>query len=229
MRAHGGDPFVSLLLVGQERQPVVLVENFSPCADQLVDEAAALDFREMGEFYPGVRARVGPSYYDGVSSVLGPILCKAFGAGAMARFERALYSIATTPSPALSLAQRIPHFDSADAGGIAIIHYLSRADFGGTSFYRHRSTGFEAIDASREQAYFSALKSDFERTGEPPAAYIDGDTHLFERTASFGAAFNRALIYPSRVLHCASIPNGVELPPDPRTGRLTVASFLSIR
>jgi hypothetical protein len=142
-------------------------------------------------------------------------------------FNRALWSVAATPPGQLSLAQRIPHIDGVTEGMIAIVHYLARDDFGGTSFYRHRSTGFETVDESRHRRYLDALKRDFATHNEPPAAYIEGDTPLFERTAGYDAIFNRAIIYRSSLLHCADLPNGTVLPADPRTGRLTIASFLT--
>ena len=46
---------------------------------------------------------------------------------------------------------------------------------------------------------------------------------------TYDAVFNRALIYRSSLLHCADLPNQAGLPVDVRTGRLTVASFLSAR
>jgi hypothetical protein len=112
---------------------------------------------------------------------------------------------------------------------IAIIHYLGHEDQGGTAFYRHRSTGFETVDAARHRRYLDTLRDDFATHGEPEPAYIEGDTALFERTAGYDAAFNRALIYRSSLLHCAMLPNHVALPGTVREGRLTVASFLRVQ
>jgi hypothetical protein len=143
--------------------------------------------------------------------------------------NRALYSIATTPSAELILPQRIPHIDGVEDGRIAIIHYLSHEAYGGTAFYRHRSTGFETVDAARHPGYVAALIEDFAAHGQPAPAYIQGDTAVFEAIARYDAVFNRALIYRSNLLHCAVLPNDTPLPADVRSGRLTVASFLSAR
>lgn len=213
--------------IGAERQPVVVVEGFAPRPEALVVEAHALPFRPMGEFYPGVRAPVSPLWFEGLAALLAPIMREVFDARDELVFNRALWSIATAPPAGLSLAQRIPHIDGVKDGMIAIVHYLAREPFGGTSFYRHRSTGFETVDAARHRAYLDALKQDFATHGEPPPAYIEGDTALFERTARYEAVFNRAIIYRSSLLHCADLPNGVTLPADPRSGRLTVAAFLT--
>jgi hypothetical protein len=215
--------------VGAERQPVVIVENFAPDPEALIAAAETLPFVPMGEYYPGVRAAVTPAYFEGLAPMLTPVMREVFGAHHRIGFTRALYSIATTPPADLTLAQRIPHIDGVAEGMIAIIHYLGHEDQGGTAFYRHRSTGFETVDAARHRRYLDTLRDDFATHGEPEPAYIEGDTALFERTAGYDAAFNRALIYRSSLLHCAMLPNHVALPGTVREGRLTVASFLRVQ
>lgn len=214
--------------IGAEGQPVVVVENFSPHPERLVAEAERLDFQTLGEFYPGVRAPVLPGYFEGLGAALTSIAREVFGGRDRLSFTRALYSLATTPPGDLTLAQRIPHIDGTEEGMVAIIHYLSPWDHGGTAFYRHRSTGFETVDAGRHRAYLDALGRDFAVHGEPAAAYIDGDTPIFERIAAYDGVFNRALIYRSSLLHSARLPNDAVLPRDVRAGRLTAASFLTV-
>lgn len=215
--------------IGTERQPVVVVENFAPDPEGLIAAAEALHFAPMGKYYPGIRAPVTPAYFEGLAQVLTPVMREVFGAHDRIGFTRALYSIATTPPAELSLAQRIPHIDGVAEGMIAIIHYLARADHGGTAFYRHRSTGFETVDAARHRRYLDALRDDFAAQGEPAPAYIEGDTAIFEQAARYDAVFNRALIYRSSLLHCAVLPNDTVLPGTVREGRLTVASFLRVQ
>ena len=228
--AHGeGQQSIHVDAIGSEGEPVVVVENFSPHPERLVADAETLAFAPMGEFYPGVRAAVLPSYFEGLAPLLASVMREVFGQRERVGFTRALYSIVTTPPGRLSLAQRIPHIDGLEPGMIAILHYLSDEAFGGTAFYRHRSTGYETVDAARHPRYIEALRADFARCGEPAPAYIAGDTPIFERTARYGAVFNRALIYRSSLLHCADLPNDMAFPADVRAGRLTVASFLSGR
>ena len=70
------------------------------------------------------------------------------------------------------------------------------------------------------------MNAEVRATGMPPAQYVDGDTSLFERIASYQAAFNRALIYRGSMLHSVNVPPGFVPDTDPRTGRLTVNTFL---
>lgn len=221
-------PSIRIDHIGHERQPVVVVNDFSPHPDRLVEDSGTRDFGVMGPYYPGVRAPVSPLYFEGLAATLTPILRDVFGARSRVAFDRALYSIATTPPQDLTLAQRIPHIDGVEPGMMAIIHYLSRDDLGGTAFYRHRSTGFEAVTSERHQAYLDALKTDLQRHGEPPASYIAGDTPIFEQIAGYEPAYNRALIYRGNLLHCACLTDMPKPGAKTELRRLTVASFLSV-
>jgi len=75
-------------------------------------------------------------------------------------------------------------------------------------------------------AFKAALEAGVAQHGLPPAAYISGDTPLYEQIARYEARPNRALIYRSRALHCGDIVPGAELAADPVNGRLTINSFL---
>uniref|UniRef100_B0T6X9 Uncharacterized protein n=1 Tax=Caulobacter sp. (strain K31) TaxID=366602 RepID=B0T6X9_CAUSK len=220
---------VKVEFIGQEGEPVVVVDHCAPDPAALVNAAMARDYAPLGEFYPGVRTHASKAYFESLGPLLAKVAREVFGYREQLALLRSLYSLVTTPPADLSLAQRIPHFDSVDDGMIAVLHYLTPRDLGGTSFYRHRSTGFETVGASRHQHYLQTLRADFERHGTPPAGYIAGDTAIFERIASFPAAYNRALIYRSSLLHCAAVDSHQPLSPDPSVGRLTIASFLAAR
>lgn len=218
-------PRISTEYVGREREPVVIIDDFAPDPDALVEAAAACDFRPLGEYYPGPRVPAPPSYLPSVGAVLAEVLRDRFGFRERLSVRRALFSLVTTPPSALSLAQRIPHVDAVDPGAIAIVHYLSAAPLGGTAFYRHRATGFETIDTDRQRHFLTTLKAEFAASGEPAPGYIDGDTAQFERISLAEPAWNRAVIYRGSLLHCAQVP-AAAISPDVRTGRLTIASFL---
>jgi len=220
---------IRLERLGREGLPIAIVEDFAPNPDELIALAGAAHFETLGEFYPGPRARAPAHYIGSVSSIVAPVVSAIAGAGNSLRLDRALFSIATTPPKDLTLAQRLPHIDSVNERAIAIVHYLSRCEFGGTAFYRHRTTGFESVSEDRHARYLSELKSDILRFGEPPPAYIEGDTPLFEQIGKVDAKFNRAVIYRSNQFHCAMLPNDGPLPNAPEDGRLTIASFLTIQ
>ena len=215
--------------LGYESLPIAIIDNFADEPDRLIASACEAHFEQIGEFYPGPRARAPAVYMTGVASIVAPVVSALFGVGDSLRLDRALFSIATTPPKDLTLAQRLPHIDSVNERAIAIIHYLSKNEFGGTAFYRHRATGFESVSEARHARYLDQLKSDILKFGEPSPAYIAGDTPLFEQIGRVEAKFNRAVIYRSNQLHCAILPNDALLPVAPREGRLTIASFLTIQ
>jgi len=215
---------VSITHHGAEAQPVVVIDGFADAA-RFRDDAAFLSFAPIGPHYPGIRAPVSPRMLRDLLVRLEPVAQAAFGVGGLAIAD-AFYSIVTTPPAALAPIQRLPHFDEVSPTRLALLHYLSPDERSGTAFYRHRTTGFESIDAARLDRYRAALDADLRRDGLPEAGYIAGDTPLFERLAVHQGRFNRAILYRSNTLHCADLPVDLAFDPDPATGRLTVNTFL---
>lgn len=221
-------PALHVERIGREAEPVVVIDDFAPDPHGLRTIAARLRFAPDDLHYPGVKAAVTRAYFDGIHDRIADACAAAFGYTGGADLIGAFYQLVTRPPAALSLVQRIPHFDALEPGRIAMLHYLSAGDQGGTAFYRHRATGFETIDAARVETFLAACQRDVAAHGPPPPAYIDGDTPAFERTAVFTPRFNRVLIYRSSLLHSGVIPDHCTLSADPLNGRLTVASFLAV-
>jgi len=79
----------------------------------------------------------------------------------------------------------IPHYDSADPRILAAVIYLFDRSHSGTSFYRHRTTGYERIREDNAQNYKIALNHNMKTLG-PPAReiqtaampYLKGSTRL---------------------------------------------------
>lgn len=211
---------------GNEAEPVVVIDNFVADPARLVDDAGFLHFDKRGGHYPGIRAIVPPALARPPVDALTAIIAEVFGLGVPAIVD-AFYSIVTTPPSALTLIQRLPHFDGVEPGRLALLHYLSTDERGGTAFYRHRTTGFETVTTSRLDPYRATLANDLRREGPPPPGYIAGDTPLFERVASYAGRYNRAILYRSHTLHCADLPDGMDFAASPYDGRLTVNTFLA--
>jgi Family of unknown function (DUF6445) len=211
--------------IGHEAVPVVVIDDFVARPELLAGDAAMLGFVPMGPHYPGVRAVVPPALVKRFVDPLEGVIAEVFGVRAFDVID-ALYSLVTTSPAELTLIQRLPHFDGVEPERLALLHFLGRLDNGGTAFYRHRSTGFERVTAARYTTYTKALESELAAKGMPDPAYIAGDTDLFEEIAVYEGAYNRALLYPSNVLHCARILETVPLTTNPDAGRLTVNTFL---
>ncbi|PZN33869.1 MAG: hypothetical protein DIU71_04015 [Proteobacteria bacterium] len=223
---HPGIRFRTLT-IGRERAPLLVIDQFVADPERLVRKAAMRRFVPCGRFFPGIRTPAPPSYQHLIETRLGPVLAECFGFAATSfRFPTCHYSLVTTPPVQLEPLQRIPHVDSVEPEGLAAVHYLFKDDLGGTAFYRHRSTGYEYVDASRRQRYFDVLLAELAGPDCPPAQYIDGDTALFQQIAREEGVFNRMLVYRRNSLHSASLGACFVPDPNPRTGRLSINCFI---
>jgi hypothetical protein len=221
---------LSIISIGTERAPVIIVDDFLSNAEMLVDYAATSSaFRvDPGTYYPGARALIPKAYGLAVSGLLRDPIWKTFGkAVGGITVGPAAFSLVTTLPKDLKFYQRVPHTDGFDNGQIALLHYLCGPQNGGTSFYRHRKTGFEIVDNARA-AEFERIRNAQWAANPPEARYIDGDNAEYERIHSIDAAFNRLIIYRSVSLHSGNIAADFSFDPNPRTGRLTANTFLHL-
>ena len=212
--------------VGREGQQVVVIDNFLAEAEALVEQAAGAAFAPARPDRAS-RARMPLAYTFVFRDELAEVFREAFAlnvediAGGQTDF-----SIVTTRPERAHARQLYPHFDGPDPNIIAGLHYLCDGAKGGTSLYRHRATSYEMIVREREASYVAALKGEIAR-GLRRTQFPCGDSELFERIASFPAAFNRLLIYRGVGLHSGDIAPDFRFDPDPRTGRLTANTFLA--
>lgn len=218
-------PTVDLLDLGRDVPPAVTVDGFAQSPETWRAEALDEGYEFRGDFYPGRRKHVSARYFDDVGGRLGAIMRSVFGCRTSLKVDRALYSIVSTAPDDLSLAQRIPHFDDSADNAFALVHYLSHDVFGGTAFYRHKSTGLAQITSIRHASYLEELAEDLNVLGEPGPAYIAETTAIFDQIGTADFAYNRAVIYHGNQLHCPVVPLHIMHPDEPATGRLTIAAF----
>jgi hypothetical protein len=221
-------PAISVHRIGNEHQPVVVIDDFAADPDALRAAAIAAAFGPAIHHYPGIRAALPDDYLAAQMPVVEAALGEAFGSAPRLEMIDASFSIVTTPRAALSVSQRLPHCDAYDVQRIAMVHYLSPDDRHGTGFFRHRSTGFESVDARRAAIYPHQVDAELRYGSPPPPDYWTGDGALFERIFAVEAKYNRAIIYPSFLFHSGLIGADASLSPGPANGRLTVTGFFSI-
>lgn len=218
----------TLMRIGREQRPVVVIDDLAPDPDRLRRYAAEAGFGPARHQYPGVRAALPDWYWPDARDAVAEAFAMIVGRNADVAVIDASYSIVTTPRSSLTVGQRLPHCDAHAAEQIALVHFLTAADEGGgTAFYRHRSTGFETIDARRRAVFDGQLDAELRYGGPPPAEFIGADDRRFERIAIVEARYNRALLYLGMSLHSGAIPSGASLSPDPVHGRLTITGFLA--
>jgi hypothetical protein len=219
---------VQRLSLGREGAPLLVVDNLVNDPAELVELAASKMFAASPTYYPGMRAKAPLTYQRFILEELRPEIDATFGLrGRVLRFTECNFSLVTTPGEKLSYLQRIPHVDSLMNDELAMIHYLFRANYGGTAFYRHRRTGFEYVDKARQIEYMSHVEAEKAGPDSAPAAYIIGDTPLYERIAAQEGVFNRLLMYRRTTLHSGSIDASFVPDANPRTGRLSINAFLA--
>lgn len=219
------DAAVAVEHIGEERQPLVVIDDALAEPDALLKDAEARAFSRIGPYYPGVRAAIEDRHAAALCESIQPPVNQHLNISRQRWTGQCFYSLVTTPPEQLALIQRLPHFDGFNPEGVAILYYLE-AEQGGTSFFRHKTSGFETITEDRFPAYKAKLETELRTHGVPPARYIADGEPLFERTRNVEAAFNRMLIYRGVMLHSGAIGAGATLSPDPARGRLTVTGFL---
>ncbi|HEY0685013.1 MAG TPA: DUF6445 family protein [Steroidobacter sp.] len=218
---------IEKLTIGREGAPLLVIDNFVAEPDRLVSRAAKAPFASGGRYYPGIRAKAPPSYENFLATRLQPLLSQYFGINsASLRLSMCHFSLVTTPAAQLTLPQCLPHVDSFAPEGVATIHYLFKENLGGTAFYRHRATGYEYLDESRRPTYSRTLEAECSGPARPIGEYINGDTPIFEQVARAESVFNRMLVYRRNSLHSGSIDRAFIPDANPRTGRLSINSFV---
>lgn len=213
--------------IGKEAQPVLVIENYLADPESLIDYCARFcRFNTADAYYPGARAPVPDIYVQIMNHELNKIIYTTFGiSGAIIKSAQSDFSMVLTPPEKLKPIQCTPHYDSLLSTELAAVHYLCDARLGGTSFYRHRATGFEYINEARAAAYTNVIKEQA-LYADYPKNYMNGSNDFFEQIASFSAVFNRLIIYRCTSLHSGNISPDFLFDPHPRTGRLTVNTFL---
>ena len=217
-------------VVGNEKTPVVIIDDPIQSTDELVRHASAhARFAGDGRFaYPGIRANLPAEYVDAVVPALIDIIREVYDPPARldVQLVHQLYSLITRPPEDLAPLQRVPHFDHHSPYYFATVHYLNPGNFAGTGMFRHRPTGFERIPQNRYPSYAKAAESHVRAHGPPVARYINASDDHFELIAELEYRQNRLIMYPGNTLHSGLIEPERDITGDPATGRLTANLFL---
>ena len=217
-------------IVGNEKTPVLVVDNFLHEAEALLGFAIKFgEFRDGTDFYPGIQSNVPKFYSQALQTYLPDIICEAFNiTRENISHSRSTYSMVLTPPARLAIPQARPHTDTINKNKLACVHYLCTPEKGGTSLYRHKATGFETLSPERMDEYAQYLEREAKDTSWQKK-YINGSNQYYEEIGRYEANFNRLIMYPSDALHSASIPENFQFRPNPVVGRLTLNSFIYLK
>jgi len=228
--AFNPDASVSSARVGQCPIVVTVADNVLLHPQRVAEFAPGHSFAEdKGNLYPGVRARVPVAFSPPLREWLTRALHRAgmLEESCHISDDASFFSIVNKSPANLLPLQRIPHYDSTDPGVFAAVLYLFDRAGCGTSFYRHRATGYEKINGDNEGNYQTALNRNMKTLGPPARQYMNGSNDVFERLHSVDSVFNRMVIYSGNVLHAADIDGSLVSGNDGSQWRLTISSLIN--
>jgi hypothetical protein len=229
MFAFNPNASVSSTRVGECPVAVTVADNVLLRPQQLAEFGLGLQFFEDdSNLYPGIRARLPAEFSRPFHAWLTNTLrCTGvLEESSYVHEDASFFSIVNKNRANLLPLQRIPHYDSTDPRVFAAVIYLFDRANSGTSFYRHRTTGYETIGDDNKDNYRIALNRNMKNLGPPAREYTNGSNAFFERTHSVDSAFNRIVIYSGNVLHAADIDGSLFTGNDNSQWRLTISSLV---
>lgn len=219
---------VNFLRIGDEEQPLLIIDDLVSNPDELVEIASNSNWMQPeSTYYPGINAQLPHSYSKVIIDGLRDQIARAFN---IPKTQKLLVSgfwgLTTFPLEKFDPWQKIPHYDRAEIDHLAMVHYMNKEIKGGTGFFRHIPTGYESISPNRVQEYRDYVTHWIDEKGASQLVDFAGEkTPDFELFYSVPFKYNRIAIYPSYVLHCA-LYSGIDIDENPRTGRLTANNFI---
>lgn len=219
--------------IGKEKTPLLVIDDFANMPSDLISFAGdgSLFKADERNYYPGKRLVAPKIYAEELCQKYQAIIKSTFGLSNMSNVEPVMSALAVSDlvPERLRPMQMLPHFDTTLSNQIAVVHYLCGPEHGGTSFYQHRTSGFESVTEQRLMSYSTLLKKEAigNQIHKSPC-YINGSNTMFEQVYSVPAKMNRAIIYPSNLLHSGNINSLLGLSSKPINGRLTVGSFIIV-
>ena len=219
--------------IGEEKTPIIIIDDYLNDPQILVTLAKQqqTNFKTDDHTqYPGLRT---PLPKHCVVDYLKPLMqgfYKVFNIDyALTPYPKDnTFSLITTPAKQLSAIQTLPHFDTNSSNLIAIIHYLGEGEHGGTGFFRHKKTGFEAINASRKNTYLEHVKFYLE-SSNAKHEYCTRQHSEFECYKHIPYKQNRLIVFPGYLLHSSIVNTNTDISILPQTGRLTANMFVQFK
>ena len=205
---------------------VFVVEDFLENPERLLDYAREKAyFGNVGDdrtAYPGIRDRLPKPYERAMAEVVSLV----YGIQ-KPEIRRCMLSLATLPPEELADGQKIPHVDAFADDRFAAVHFLCGKPHGGTAIYRYLPENLVRLRENRRGVVRKMIRN-VARYPQEHQGYLKGDTRFYKQEVVVEAQFNRLVLYPSNLLHCAMLTSPKSLTSDVETGRLTVASFFRL-
>lgn len=224
---------MQVLEVGDEKRKVLAIDDFLEAPEELVAFAEKAEFApwpmaEERKGYPGVRTAAPENHANLIMARIDSLIREQFEILPEEKLEihQETLNLITVPEEELGPLQRAPHFDTSDPRLFAVLLYLCDESHGGTGFYRHKSTGYEAITPERVEHYLDCCYLEFNKYRRPKK-YCSESDELFSKIGFVSAKFNRLVIYRGSMLHSANILSEKSISLCPVAGRLTANLFVT--
>lgn len=217
---------VDLIKIGHEEHNCLVIDDLLSNPDDLVLDAVKEKWGfPDGTYYPGINANLPTQYIKLIGQVLRPSFSRAFNVSINRQLGvSGFFALTTLGLKDFGPWQKIPHFDKPFNDHYALVHYLAKNQTGGTGFFRHLPTGYESISHKRRAEYLQMTEEWLKDNQHKLVDFAGPNTPNYEMYFSIPFKFNRAIIYPANLLHCA-LYDGTNQNDDPITGRLTANSF----
>ena len=221
------------LYMGNENNKVICFDNFLANPELLVSAAEQSEFTPypmavQRKGYPGLRTPAPAMYGKLLRDQVVDVIKKEFeiSAGSQLTMLQEAMCLMTLPAAELGPLQTIPHFDAINPRFFATLLYLCGEEHGGTAFYRHNRTGFEAITPERSDDYLDSCCEELNGFRREKKYFSDSD-QFFTKIGFIPARFNRLVVYQGCLLHSPNILSPISISSDPKRGRLTANVFFS--
>jgi hypothetical protein len=185
--------------IGQHQ--LLIVDDFYRDPD-LVRESALRSAFRSGRIYPGLRAQLSNSEPGAAETLtfVRDLLQASFAVETRAAEIYSDFTMITTPPGQLTGVQKHPHVDLCHIMGIV---YLNPASDSGTSFYRHKQSGLDALTDAQAASIFAFVSDP--RVNAALDGYISGTNDYWERIHRVEGRFNRFVAFRANILHSGDV------------------------
>lgn len=222
--------------IGANKTPVIVIDNFAESTKPLLEYAQQSNtFKPDGiSGYPGIRLSLPKDY---VVATLKPLMQGLYNIFkipiSLTPAPRDNYfSLVTKQEEDLQPLQTMPHFDSTAPYLIAVMHYLSNGEHGGTGFFADNHSGMFEVNKSNKAEFYQHVERYIAQEKLRPNSavrYCDKDNDYFDCYHEISYRPNRLVIFPGKLLHSALVRPTTDISDNPISGRLTANIFIDFK
>ena len=194
--------------LGKREVPLFCIDDVFVDPDKVREFAFQKEFPTSQAYYPG-RHQPLTSAIPGIGEFcrfIAGLLSQATGKKVAPEAIASDFSIVTTPEQKLLGLQGQPHIDGTPMLGVI---YLNDGDYGGTVFFRNRTTGSMRVLTPEEKKHYAEITQQRHQAARQTKYIVDFDSD-WEKVDVVDGIKNRLVIWPGNVFHSVE----VKVPPE---------------